>query len=108
MEIRGQLTKYNPKDVYFLKSKWREWVEKREFRKFEEEEQKPNILTVYNIFDASKIVSIENARNGFSAVRTKHSSEYDIVIILKIENERVEIMTYYKESTQRRLQNLKE
>ena len=98
-----ELSKYNLRDIYFLKSKWRKWLAERTFQHFEKIDQKPNVQTVYALLDSTKIISVENARDGFYAVRTKHSKEYDIVIITKIQNERIEVMTYYKESKQRRL-----
>lgn len=101
-DLKKELSTFSQHDIYFLKSKWREWITKKQFKNFEEIDQKPNVLFVYNILDPQKIISIESARNGFSGVRTKHSKDYDIVIILQINNERIEIMTYYKESTQRR------
>jgi hypothetical protein len=97
-----ELSKYNLKDIYFLKSKWRVWIAERTFQHFEKIDQKPNVQTVYAILDPTKIISVENARDGFYAVRTKHSKEYDVVIIAKIQNERIEVMTYYKESIRQR------
>src|SRR3989338_10941953 len=95
----NELSKYGVKDIYFLKSKWRVWIAERTFQHFEKIDQKPNVQTVYAILDSTKIISVENARDGFYAVRTKHSKEYDIVVIVKIQNEKIEVMTYYKEST---------
>lgn len=102
-DFKKELSKYTYKDIYFLKSKWREWIATKAFQKFEEIDQKPNIQSVYAIFDSAKILSVENARNGFYAVRTKHSKDYAIVVIAKINNDRIEVMTYYKEAMQRRL-----
>ncbi len=98
-----ELLNYSVKDIYFLKSKWRKWITERRFQYFEKIDQKPNVQTVYAILVPAKIISIENAREGFYAIRTKHSKEYNIVIIAKIQNERIEVMTYYKESIQRHL-----
>lgn len=99
-----ELVKYSFQDIYFLKSKWRQWIKERKFHNFEAIDQKPNVQSVYAILDVEKIISVESAREGFSSLRTKHSKEFDIVIIARIQDKKIEVMTYYKEAKQRHSQ----
>ena len=99
-ELKNKLKEYSVQDVYFLKKRWRDLIDSKDYNQIQKEKG-ANLQSVYNIFKLEKIKSITKAdySNDRYKITLKHSGIFEINVFVKFdtpEKGKLGIITFYK------------
>ena len=99
-ELRNKLKEYSIQDVYFLKKRWRDLINSKNYSQIQKEKG-ANLQSVYDIFKHEKIKSISKAEHSENRYRVtlKHSSTFEINVFIIFDapkKGKLGIITFYK------------
>ena len=99
-ELKNKLKEYSVQDIYFLKKRWRDLINSKDYSQIQMEKG-ANLQSVYDIFKPEKIKSIIKAEHSDDRYRItiKHSSIFEINVFIKFdtpEKGKLGIITFYK------------
>ena len=99
-ELKNKLKEYNSSDIYFLKKRWRDLIDSKDYTQIQKEKG-ANLQVVYDIFNPDKIKSITKAEHSDDRYRVtlKHTGNFEINVFIKFDTPKkgqLGIITFYK------------